>query len=108
MRSLSHQPICWLYHVIETSKEIFVISEENLLVGEEHNLKLVDFGLHAKPKGGLQYLLNMCCGSPVYAAPELIRGKAFVNSEVDIGGDFSNWDIVLQSSAHLQTPHLSI
>ncbi|XP_040435511.1 maternal embryonic leucine zipper kinase-like isoform X2 [Falco naumanni] len=81
MRSLSHQPICWLYHVIETSKEIFVISEENLLVGEEHNLKLVDFGLHAKPKGGLQYLLNMCCGSPVYAAPELIRGKAFVNSE---------------------------
>ncbi|XP_055646159.1 maternal embryonic leucine zipper kinase-like isoform X2 [Falco peregrinus] len=58
------------------------LEQENLLVGEEHNLKLVDFGLHVKPKGGLEYLLNTCCGSPVYAAPELIRGKAFVSSEI--------------------------
>uniref|UniRef100_A0A8C4UYM1 non-specific serine/threonine protein kinase n=1 Tax=Falco tinnunculus TaxID=100819 RepID=A0A8C4UYM1_FALTI len=59
----------------------FLSYQENLLVGEEHNLKLVDFGLHAKPKGGLEYLLNMCCGSPVYAGffphPMYLKGVRF-------------------------------
>ncbi|NXP55313.1 MELK kinase, partial [Heliornis fulica] len=57
---------------------------ENLLIDEEHNLKLIDFGLCAKPKGGLDYPLNTCCGSPAYAAPELIQGKAYIGSEADI------------------------
>ncbi|NXD74534.1 MELK kinase, partial [Eolophus roseicapillus] len=113
MKNLSHQHICQLYHVIETSKKIFMVLEvrngvsatakkmwflsyldyrsihyyfliyqENLLIDEEHNLKLIDFGLCAKPKGGLDYHLNTCCGSPAYAAPELIQGKAYIGSEV--------------------------
>ncbi|NXN70002.1 MELK kinase, partial [Himantopus himantopus] len=57
---------------------------ENLLIDEDHNLKLIDFGLCAKPKGGLNYHLNTCCGSPAYAAPELIQGKAYIGSEADI------------------------
>ncbi|NXU00487.1 MELK kinase, partial [Buphagus erythrorhynchus] len=57
---------------------------ENLLIDEEHNLKLIDFGLCAKPKGGLDYHLNTCCGSPAYAAPELIQGKSYIGSEADI------------------------
>ncbi|KAM3655930.1 maternal embryonic leucine zipper kinase isoform 2-T2 [Ammospiza maritima maritima] len=84
MKDLSHQHICRLYHVIETPKKIFMILEENLLIDEEHNLKLIDFGLCAKPKGGLDYHLNTCCGSPAYAAPELIQGKAYIGSEADI------------------------
>ncbi|KAM4638952.1 maternal embryonic leucine zipper kinase isoform 5-T8 [Amazona ochrocephala] len=84
MKNLSHQHICQLYHVIETSKKIFMVLEENLLIDEEHNLKLIDFGLCAKPKGGLGYHLNTCCGSPAYAAPELIQGKAYIGSEADI------------------------
>ncbi|XP_057279906.1 maternal embryonic leucine zipper kinase isoform X2 [Pezoporus wallicus] len=132
MKNLSHQHICQLYHVIETSKKIFMVLEycpggelfdyiiskdhlseeearvffrqivsaiayvhsqgyahrdlkpENLLIDEEHNLKLIDFGLCAKPKGGLDYHLNTCCGSPAYAAPELIQGKAYIGSEADI------------------------
>ncbi|XP_035423507.1 maternal embryonic leucine zipper kinase isoform X3 [Cygnus atratus] len=100
MKNLSHQHICRLYHVIETSKKIFMVLEycpggelfdyiiskdrlseeearvffrqivsaiayvhsqgyahrdlkpENLLIDEEHNLKLIDFGLCAKPKRG--------------------------------------------------------
>ncbi|XP_071436329.1 maternal embryonic leucine zipper kinase isoform X2 [Pithys albifrons albifrons] len=60
------------------------LKPENLLIDEERNLKLIDFGLCAKPKGGLDYHLNTCCGSPAYAAPELIQGKTYIGSEADI------------------------
>ncbi|XP_053788751.1 maternal embryonic leucine zipper kinase isoform X2 [Vidua chalybeata] len=60
------------------------LKPENLLIDEDHNLKLIDFGLCAKPKGGLDYHLNTCCGSPAYVAPELIQGKAYIGSEADI------------------------
>ncbi|KAL1024005.1 hypothetical protein UPYG_G00050190 [Umbra pygmaea] len=132
MKSLSHQHVCRLYHVIETSAQIFMVLEycpggelfdyiitkdrlseeetrvffrqivsalayvhsqgyahrdlkpENLLIDEDHNLKLIDFGLCAKPKGGLGYELMTCCGSPAYAAPELIQGRAYIGSEADV------------------------
>lgn len=132
MKNLSHQHVCRLYHVIETSTKIFMVLEycpggelfdyiiakdrlsedetrvffrqivsalayvhsqgyahrdlkpENLLIDENHNLKLIDFGLCAKPKGGLGYELMTCCGSPAYAAPELIQGKAYIGSEADV------------------------
>nr|XP_015200858.1 PREDICTED: maternal embryonic leucine zipper kinase isoform X1 [Lepisosteus oculatus]XP_015200859.1 PREDICTED: maternal embryonic leucine zipper kinase isoform X1 [Lepisosteus oculatus] len=132
MKNLSHQHVCRLYHVIETTKKIFMILEycpggelfdyiiakdrlsedetriffrqivsamayvhsqgfahrdlkpENLLIDENRNLKLIDFGLCAKPKGGLEYHLMTCCGSPAYAAPELIQGKAYIGSEADV------------------------
>uniref|UniRef100_A0A3P8TZU8 non-specific serine/threonine protein kinase n=1 Tax=Amphiprion percula TaxID=161767 RepID=A0A3P8TZU8_AMPPE len=58
------------------------LKPENLLIDGDHNLKLIDFGLCAKPKGGLSYELMTCCGSPAYAAPELIQGKAYIGSEV--------------------------
>uniref|UniRef100_A0A8D0CI69 Maternal embryonic leucine zipper kinase n=1 Tax=Scleropages formosus TaxID=113540 RepID=A0A8D0CI69_SCLFO len=60
------------------------LKPENLLIDEDHNLKLIDFGLCAKPKGGLGYELKTCCGSPAYAAPELIQGKAYIGSEADV------------------------
>ncbi|XP_058497504.1 maternal embryonic leucine zipper kinase [Solea solea] len=132
MKNLSHQHICRLYQVIETSTQIFMVLEycpggelfdyiiakdrlseeetrvffrqivsamayvhsqgyahrdlkpENLLIDEDHNLKLIDFGLCAKPKGGLGYELMTCCGSPAYAAPELIQGRAYIGSEADV------------------------
>ncbi|KAM6940980.1 maternal embryonic leucine zipper kinase [Lycodopsis pacificus] len=132
MKNLSHQHVCRLYQVIETSTQIFMVLEycpggelfdyiiakdrlseeetrvffrqivsamayvhsqgyahrdlkpENLLIDEDHNLKLIDFGLCAKPKGGLGYELMTCCGSPAYAAPELIQGKAYIGSEADV------------------------
>ncbi|XP_050572509.1 maternal embryonic leucine zipper kinase-like [Cygnus atratus] len=70
--------------LLETILRHMENKEENLLIDEEHNLKLIDFGLCAKPKGGLDYHLNTCCGSPAYAAPELIQGKAYIGSEADI------------------------
>ncbi|XP_072452890.1 maternal embryonic leucine zipper kinase isoform X5 [Notamacropus eugenii] len=84
MKNLSHQHICRLYHVLETDNKIFMVMEENLLIDEYHKLKLIDFGLCAKPKGNKDYHLQTCCGSPAYAAPELIQGKSYIGSEADV------------------------
>lgn len=60
------------------------LKPENLLLDENHNLKLIDFGLCAKPKGGMTTSLETCCGSPAYAAPELVTGQEYIGSTVDI------------------------
>ncbi|XP_043270307.1 maternal embryonic leucine zipper kinase-like isoform X2 [Venturia canescens] len=60
------------------------LKPENVLLDRDQNLKLIDFGLCAKPKGGMQAHLYTSCGSPTYAAPELILGKKYLGSEVDI------------------------
>ncbi|XP_069123059.1 maternal embryonic leucine zipper kinase-like isoform X1 [Argopecten irradians] len=60
------------------------LKPENLLLDEDQNLKLIDFGLCAKPKGGMENHLYTCCGSPAYAAPELVSGKEYLGSEADL------------------------
>ncbi|KXJ19349.1 Maternal embryonic leucine zipper kinase [Exaiptasia diaphana] len=51
---------------------------------EAHNIKLIDFGLVAKPEGGMTAQLETCCGSPAYAAPELVSGLPYFGNEVDL------------------------
>lgn len=60
------------------------LKPENVLLDKDENLKLIDFGLCAKPKTGMQAHLYTSCGSPTYAAPELILGRKYLGSEVDI------------------------
>ncbi|XP_074056531.1 maternal embryonic leucine zipper kinase isoform X2 [Macrotis lagotis] len=60
------------------------LKPENLLIDESHKLKLIDFGLCAKPKSSKDCHLQTCCGSPAYAAPELIQGKSYIGSEADV------------------------
>lgn len=60
------------------------LKPENLLLDDNQCLKLIDFGLCAKPQGGMDNLLSTCCGSPAYAAPELICGKNYLGSEADL------------------------
>ncbi|XP_011875951.1 PREDICTED: maternal embryonic leucine zipper kinase-like isoform X2 [Vollenhovia emeryi] len=60
------------------------LKPENVLLDKDENLKLIDFGLCAKPKMGIQAHLYTSCGSPTYAAPELIMGRKYLGSEVDI------------------------
>ncbi|XP_022910872.1 maternal embryonic leucine zipper kinase-like [Onthophagus taurus] len=132
LKTLSHQHICKLYQVIETSMHYFIIMEycsggelfdhivensklsetqsrmffkqivsavaylhslgyahrdlkpENVLLDRNQNLKLIDFGLCAKPEGGAQSLLLTSCGSPTYAAPELVLGKQYLGESVDV------------------------
>ncbi|XP_013008692.1 maternal embryonic leucine zipper kinase [Cavia porcellus] len=60
------------------------LKPENFLFDEHHKVKMIDFGLCAKPKGNKDYHLQTCCGSLAYAAPELIQGKSYLGSEADV------------------------
>ncbi len=46
---------------------------ENILIDESNTVKIADFGLSNLMKDGK--LLRTSCGSPKYAAPEVISGK---------------------------------
>merc|ERR550534_3228350 len=56
---------------------------ENLLLDKNQKLKLIDFGLCARWSGELKKL-KTCCGSPAYAAPELVMGKEYNGPEADV------------------------
>lgn len=58
------------------------LKPENLLLDYEKNLKIVDFGLSNQYKDG--ETLVTACGSPCYAAPEMIAGKRYKGIDVDI------------------------
>jgi len=51
------------------------LKPENLLLDINKNIKIVDFGLSNTYKQG--ELLKTACGSPCYAAPEMIAGKKY-------------------------------
>ncbi|KAL4484933.1 hypothetical protein ABPG74_020110 [Tetrahymena malaccensis] len=58
------------------------LKPENLLLDINHNIKIVDFGLSNMYKKN--ELLKTACGSPCYAAPEMIEGKKYESPQVDI------------------------
>ncbi|CAK5069238.1 unnamed protein product [Meloidogyne enterolobii] len=60
------------------------LKPENLLLTQELQLKVIDFGLCARPLNGLTRPLETCCGSPAYAAPELIQNQSYFGNEADI------------------------
>lgn len=58
------------------------LKPENLLLDNKRNIKIVDFGLSNMYNSG--QLLVTACGSPCYAAPEMINGKKYKGILVDI------------------------
>lgn len=58
------------------------LKPENLLLDEHKNLKIVDFGLSNLYR--TEETLKTACGSPCYAAPEMIAGKRYHGSRVDV------------------------
>ncbi len=58
------------------------LKPENLLLDHNKNIKIVDFGL--SNLYGRGELLKTPCGSPCYAAPEMITGKKYSGLMVDI------------------------
>ncbi|XP_069093729.1 maternal embryonic leucine zipper kinase isoform X3 [Pleurodeles waltl] len=70
-----------LHETIGTGGFAKVKLARHLLTGEKVAVKIMD---KIALGGGLDYHLMTCCGSPAYAAPELIQGKAYIGSEADI------------------------
>ena len=61
------------------------IKPENLLINEEtKELKIVDFGLSNIFNNPSKDLLKSACGSPSYAAPEMLNGEKYRAPPVDI------------------------
>lgn len=58
------------------------LKPENLLLDRYLNVKIADFGLSNMMTDG--EFLRTSCGSPNYAAPEVISGKLYAGPEVDI------------------------
>lgn len=58
------------------------LKPENLLLDENMNIKIVDFGLSNIFQD--QEMLKTACGSPCYAAPEMVAGKKYAPCCVDI------------------------
>ena len=60
------------------------LKPENILLTYNNNLiKIIDFGL-ANKYNNENELLKTACGSPCYAAPEMILGKKYYGIDVDI------------------------
>jgi len=58
------------------------LKPENLLLDDHRGIKIVDFGLSNVFRDG--QLLKTACGSPCYAAPEMIAGHSYVPSLCDL------------------------
>jgi 5'-AMP-activated protein kinase, catalytic alpha subunit len=58
------------------------VKPENLLLDADNNIKIADFGLSNNMRDG--DFLRTSCGSPNYAAPEVISGNLYAGPEVDV------------------------
>ena len=58
------------------------LKPENLLLDANNNIKIADFGLANMMSDG--DFLKTSCGSPNYAAPEVISGNLYAGPEVDV------------------------
>ncbi|KAM7368169.1 hypothetical protein PAMP_014415 [Pampus punctatissimus] len=69
----------------DCSKTILDLKIENFLLDEHNNIKIVDFGLSntLKAESLSLELLNTQCGSPAYAAPELLAHRKY-GPKVDV------------------------
>merc|ERR1719265_151413 len=77
-----HQIIAGVEQIHKMSVVHRDLKPENLLLDDNRNIKIVDFGLSNTFSEG--QLLKTACGSPCYAAPEMIAGQRYVPSRCDL------------------------
>ena len=58
------------------------LKPENILINENKILKIIDFGLSNSYKNNK--MLETPCGSPCYAAPEMLLGNKYNGLQIDI------------------------
>jgi 5'-AMP-activated protein kinase catalytic alpha subunit len=58
------------------------LKPENILLDYKYNVKIIDFGLSNVYSRGEQ--LSTACGSPSYAAPEMLSGNPYDPVKIDI------------------------
>ncbi|KAI9044923.1 serine/threonine-protein kinase [Aspergillus affinis] len=68
---------CHRFHICHRD-----LKPENILLDSWRNVKLADFGMAALQPAG--HWLNTSCGSPHYAAPEIIYGRKYRGDKADI------------------------
>jgi 5'-AMP-activated protein kinase catalytic alpha subunit len=57
------------------------IKPENILLDQNHDIKLIDFGLGKIYQKGEE--LKTACGSPCYAAPEMVARMEYHGEKID-------------------------
>jgi serine/threonine-protein kinase HSL1, negative regulator of Swe1 kinase len=58
------------------------LKPENILLDARHNIKLADFGMATLQPP--EKWLNTSCGSPHYAAPEIVSGRRYRGDRADV------------------------
>ena len=76
------QIICGVEHIHHFRIAHRDLKPENLLLDREENVRIADFGLSSLTSDGS--FLSTSCGSPNYAAPEVVSGKLYAGAEVDV------------------------
>ena len=57
------------------------------LIGDLFTLvltRITKFSFLISISGGMESILETCCGSPAYAAPELVTGQNYLGAEADV------------------------
>ncbi|KAJ6235605.1 protein kinase [Anaeramoeba flamelloides] len=81
-RKFFQQIIYGLEHLHSFSISHRDLKPENLLLDENNNIKISDFGMAKITKSGK--LLKTACGSPHYVSPEIINGRKYDGKKSDI------------------------
>jgi len=69
-------------NICENKRNNRDLKPENMLLDQKKSIKIIDFGLSNSYKEN--EFLQTACGSPCYAAPEMIARKKYVPLNVDI------------------------
>lgn len=84
VRRFFQQLICAVEHIHYFRVVHRDLKPENVLVDDNTNIRLADFGLSNIMSDG--DFLRTSCGSPNYAAPEVVAGRLYAGPEVDVWG----------------------